>query len=160
MPQTLRFQSVVYVRSHSYTWNRIIETFNNSLIRKTRHLPSTVRDIWVGTGNPAKTGGLYCRVNHPSVDALNNPCMHTDNIRRDLKAEDTMVTKQCAGRQAPLIALTTSWGWMELPGLDLLSRKWRLSQSSEFDRVRGLDEFWTYSLWCDFLMTNVITWFH
>lgn len=57
-----------------------------------------------------ETEGLYCRVNHPHVDALNNPCMHTDIIRRDLEAEDTMVTKQCAGRQKPLIALTTSWG--------------------------------------------------
>lgn len=36
--------------------------------------------------------------------------MHTDIISKGLEAEDTMVTKQCAEGQKPLIALTTSWG--------------------------------------------------
>lgn len=80
------------------------------LTRTPRHLPSMSRDVWNRTGNWAPGEGLYCGVTHPHADALNNPCMHTDIIRRDLEAEDTMVTKRCAGRQKPLIALTTSWG--------------------------------------------------
>lgn len=36
--------------------------------------------------------------------------MHTDIISKDLEAEDTMVTMQCAEKEKPLIALTTSWG--------------------------------------------------
>lgn len=109
---TLWFQSVMYLgeQEASHTSETIIEAFSNSLICKTRHLPSISRDIWNRTGNRATREGLYYGVNHPHVDALNNPCMHTDIIRRDLEAEDTMVTKQCAGRQKPLIALTTSWG--------------------------------------------------
>lgn len=66
--------------------------------------------------------GLYCGVNHPHVEALNNPCMHTDIIRRDLEAEDTMVTKQCAGRQKPFNCFNNFLG-LQRPGLDLLSRK-------------------------------------
>lgn len=62
------------------------------------------------TGRRATGEGLYCGMNHPCVDALSSPCVHTDITRRDLEAEDTMVTEPCAGRQTPLIALTTSWG--------------------------------------------------
>lgn len=101
------FQLVVYFRTQD-TWKHLVILI---LLHKTKHLPSLAKDIASHTGRRATGKGLYCGMNHPHVDALSNPCMHTDIIRRDLEVEDTMVTEeQCAGRQPPLIALTTSWG--------------------------------------------------
>lgn len=62
----------------------------------TLHFQGLLKSHW----KPSNEKGALLRVNHPHVDALNNPSMHTDIIRRDLEAEDTMVTKQCAGRQS------------------------------------------------------------
>lgn len=115
-PYMSSFQLVVCFRTQEI-WSKIIK-----VLGKTEHLPSIARDMENHPGRRATGGGLYCGMNHPRIDALSNPWMHTDIIRRHLEAEDTMVTGAVCWETDAFNCFNNFLG-LKLPGLDLLSRK-------------------------------------
>lgn len=131
------------------------------LICKARHLPSISRDVWNWAGNRATGGdGLYCGGESSPRRCSEQPLYAYWHHQERLGGRGYYGNQAMCWETEAFNCFNNFLG-LELPGLDLLSRKWRLSQKPRvWHRARGLNEFWIYSWRCDFLMTNVITWFH
>lgn len=147
-------------QNRSHTWNRITEAFGNSLTCKRRHLPSFSRDVWNHTGNPASQRGALLQGESSPRRCSEQPLYAYWHHQERLGGRGYYGNQAMCWETEAFNCFNNFLG-LELPGLDLLSRKWRLSQTRwVWHRARGLNEFWSYSLRCDFLMTNVFTWFH